>query len=129
MYGQDMLAMLATRTSGPVILADWRCNVMANEVEIIVEPVEPSGLPVERLREWLAGDRHLQEVLGDVDIENLLLSQPETCNARGRTIHRSLPRSLIRSKTARWKCLDSWISKIVCASSPVPTGPCRLATS
>src|SRR5215212_5694985 len=77
MYGQDMLAMLATRTSGPVILADWRCNVMANEVEIIVEPVEPSGLPVERLREWLAGDRNLQEVLGDVDIESLLLSEPE----------------------------------------------------
>jgi hypothetical protein len=50
---------------------------MANEVEIIVEPVEPSGLPVERLREWLAGDRNLQEVLGDVDIESLLLSEPE----------------------------------------------------
>ena len=50
---------------------------MANEVEIIVEPVEPSGLPVERLREWLAGDRGLQEVLGDVDVESLLLSEPE----------------------------------------------------
>ena len=50
---------------------------MANEVEIIVEPVEPSGLPVERLREWLAADRNLQEVLGDVDVESLLLSEPE----------------------------------------------------
>ena len=50
---------------------------MANEVEIIVEPVEPSGLPVERLREWLAGDRGLQEVLGDVDVESLLMSEPE----------------------------------------------------
>ncbi len=50
---------------------------MANEVEIIVEPVEPSGLPVERLREWLAGDRGLQDVLGDVDVESLLLSEPE----------------------------------------------------
>ena len=50
---------------------------MANGVEVIVERVEPSGLPVERLREWLADDRGLHEVLGDVDIGSLLLSQPE----------------------------------------------------
>src|SRR5215210_1854121 len=50
---------------------------MANGVEIILEPVEPSGLPVERLREWLAGDRGLRDVLGDVDVKTLLLSEPE----------------------------------------------------
>ena len=50
---------------------------MANGVEVIVEPVEPSGLPVERLREWLASDPGLHHVFGDVDVAGLRLSEPE----------------------------------------------------
>jgi hypothetical protein len=50
---------------------------MANGVEILVEPFEAIRFPAERLREWLADDPRFREILGDVDVDSLQISEPE----------------------------------------------------